>query len=130
MGTPSHGYDDIDQLTSESRTGYSASYTYDANGNRLTKTLAGVTDTYNYDTTGADKLMSISRGGTTIKSYTYDAAGRTKTVVTSAGTTTLDYDYSDRDNRDHLSELDHQHLHLQRARQPCREDRLVRHLHV
>ncbi|MCE7900645.1 MAG: hypothetical protein DYH07_11215 [Armatimonadetes bacterium ATM1] len=32
----------IGQLLSETKAGYAASYTYDANGNRLTKTLNGV----------------------------------------------------------------------------------------
>ena len=59
-------YDNIDQLLSEARTGYSASYTYDDNGNRATKTLGGVTDTYtnnNVDEWSApileDNLISV-----------------------------------------------------------------------
>ena len=47
----------------ESRTGYSASYSYDANGNRLTKTLGGVTENYSYD--DGDKLQDIKIGGVT-----------------------------------------------------------------
>jgi RHS repeat-associated protein len=81
-------------LTSGSRTGYSASYTYDANGNRLTKTLGGTTETYTVD--DADKLTSISVGGSTTKSYGYDSAGRTTSVTTGAGMTTLAYDYEGR----------------------------------
>ncbi len=92
--TTTYTYDAIDQLLSESRTGFAASYTYDANGNRATKTLGGVTDTYTYD--DADKLSTVAQGGTTIKSYGYDTAGRTTSVVTSAGTTTLAYDYESR----------------------------------
>lgn len=52
--------------------------------------------TINYMVDDADKLTSISEGGTTIKSYGYDAAGRTTSVTTSAGTTTLSYDYESR----------------------------------
>jgi RHS repeat-associated protein len=87
-------FDDIDQLTSESRTGYAASYTYDANGNRLTRTVNSVTENYYYD--DADKLDEIKIGGSTVKDFSYDAAGRTTSVVTGAGTTTLAYDYESR----------------------------------
>jgi hypothetical protein len=36
---------------------YSISYTYDGNGNRATKVLGGVTDTYSYDS--HDKLTAL-----------------------------------------------------------------------
>ena len=42
-------YDLAGQLASESRAGYSVSYTFDANGNRLTKTLNDTTESYTYD---------------------------------------------------------------------------------
>ncbi len=84
--TTSYTYDNADQLLAESNPSYSASHTYDANGNRTSKTLGGVTDTYTVD--NGDKLTSTST-----KSYTYASDGRTKTVVSSAGTTTLNYDY-------------------------------------
>lgn len=83
-----------DQLLSEARSGYLCSYTYDGNGNRLTKTLNGVTDSYSYD--DGDKLLAITRGGATIKSFGYDAQGRTTSVTTSSGTTSLSYDFDDR----------------------------------
>ena len=92
--TTTYGYDDIDQLTSEARTGYSATYTYDGNGNRLTKSLGGITENYSYD--DGDKLQDVKVGGVTVKSYGYDSAGRTTSVVTSAGTTSLTYDYEGR----------------------------------
>jgi RHS repeat-associated protein len=44
----------------------------------------------------ADKLTSITVGGSAVKTYGYDAAGRTTSVATSAGTTTLAYDYEGR----------------------------------
>jgi RHS repeat-associated protein len=79
-GTPDsvgYSYDDAGQLTLEDRSGTSLdiSYTYDANGNRATKTLGGVTDTYNYLV--ADKLENIYRGGSKIKDYAYDDNGNT-----------------------------------------------------
>jgi len=54
--TTSDGYDAASQLTSEVRPGYSASYTFDGNGNRLSKTVNGVTEFYSYD--DGDKLLS------------------------------------------------------------------------
>lgn len=92
--TTTYGYDSADQLTSESRSGYSASYTYDANGNRATKTLGGTTDTYHNN--DVDELTSITQGASTIKSYSYDDAGRATAVTVGANTTNLDYDYEGR----------------------------------
>ncbi len=66
----------------------------DANGNRASKAAGGVTETYVVD--DADKLTSITVGGTAVKTYSYDTAGRTTSVVTSAGTTSLMYDYESR----------------------------------
>ena len=86
-------YDNIDQLLTEVKgapLNYSGSYTYDANGNRLTRTVNGSTETYSYD--DADKLLSIT-GGSNPRTYTYDAAGRTKTITAGSDVTTLSYDY-------------------------------------
>ena len=86
------GYDNANQLTSEARTGssaYSASYTYDHNGNRLTKALGGVTDTYTYD--AGDKLLTAGS-----KSYSYDANGNCTAVTAGGLTTSLAYDYENR----------------------------------
>ena len=89
----------------------SAPCALNANGNRLTRTVAGVTENYSYDDQSAaeiqpkgnepanrdaDKLLDVKVGGVTQKSYGYDSAGRTTSVVTSAGTTTLAYDYESR----------------------------------
>ncbi|RYG95521.1 MAG: hypothetical protein EON58_13985, partial [Alphaproteobacteria bacterium] len=76
LTTTSYGYDGVGQLTSESRTGYSASYAYDGNRNRTSRSVNGTTHTYVYDTAGADKLMAIKIGSTTIRSYTYDNLGQ------------------------------------------------------
>jgi RHS repeat-associated protein len=89
-------YDAIDQLTEEEKPGlsYLATYTYDANGNRLTRTVNSVTETYAYDE--ADKLETVTVNSVVTKEFTYDAAGRTTAVETSAGTTSLAYDYEGR----------------------------------
>ena len=79
----------------------SASYTYDAMGNRTSMTTPEGTITYSYD--AADRLLStsagttftwdangnmLSKGGMT---YTYDAANRLTRVV--SGTTTVQFTY-------------------------------------
>ncbi len=87
--TTTYGYDNIDQLLSETRTGYDCDYTYDANGNRLSKVLNNVTESYTYD--DADKMLTAGS-----KSYTYDAAGRTTAVTSGGQTTNLYYDYESR----------------------------------
>jgi YD repeat-containing protein len=92
--TTSFTYDDIDQLLTETRSGATTTYTYDANGNRASKSAGGVTETYVVD--DADKLTSITVGGTAVKTFSYDTAGRTTSVPTSAGTTSLTYDYESR----------------------------------
>ncbi len=92
--TTSYGYDNIGQLTSETKSsGYAASYSYDANGNRLTRTVNGVAESYAYDS--GDKLLSVT-GGSDPRTFAYDAAGRTTGIVRSSGTTAFSYDYESR----------------------------------
>lgn len=81
-------YDAVGQLTDEVRTGgslFTANYTYDNAGNRLTKTVGGVTENYTYD--NANKLTAA--GG---KTYSYDAAGNVTSVTSGGVTTTLTWD--------------------------------------
>ena len=88
--TTSYGYDAASQLTSEIRPGYNAGYTFDGNGNRLSKTVNGNTEFYSYD--NGDKLLSAG-----IKTYTYDQAGRTTSVKVGMGApSVLTYDDEDR----------------------------------
>lgn len=79
--TRTFGYDLLDRMTSESRTGFAAGYTYDANGNRLSQT-GTLNATYTYPLTGggaltSNRLQSVSGG--TWRNYTYDAAGHITT---------------------------------------------------
>jgi hypothetical protein len=83
-----YGYDDSNQLTSEDRdnthsTGYSISYTYDHNQNRLTKVLNSVTDSYSYDS--ANKLTGIT--GSVTKNYGYDSNGNCTSIAVGSGMT-------------------------------------------
>jgi RHS repeat-associated protein len=92
--TTDYDYGDIGQLIEESKsTGYVEAYTYDANGNRLTRTVNSVTESYSYD--NADKLTGITVGSDA-RTFTYDAAGRTTGIVRGSGTTAFSYDYESR----------------------------------
>ena len=61
-------------------------YTYDPAGNRLSKTIDGVTTTYRYD--NANQLVSSTSDGVTTQ-YRYDAAGR----MVQAGDKTYYYNF-------------------------------------
>jgi RHS repeat-associated protein len=86
-GTESYVFDALNRITSATYTnGDLVEYTYDANGNRLTKKLNSVTqNTYTYD--NDDQL---TYDGST--SYTHDNNGN----MTAAGTNTYTWDYANR----------------------------------
>jgi YD repeat-containing protein len=86
-GTETYTLDALNRLTGVSyANGDVVAYTYDAQGNRLTEVVNGVTTQSNtYDT--ADELTS---DGT--RSYTYDGAGN----VLTAGSDSFSWDYADR----------------------------------
>jgi RHS repeat-associated protein len=65
------------------------SYTYDNNGNQLTKTENGITTTYVYD-----KLNRLTNENNT--TYTYDNAGNRLTKTDGTNTTTYSYDLKNR----------------------------------
>jgi RHS repeat-associated protein len=85
-----YGYDDLYRLETETQSGgtapaFSASYQYDAVGNRTYSIVDGVHTAYTYDAN--DRLTQ--QGGET---YTYDAAGNTRTHTLDGQTTTYTYD--------------------------------------
>ena len=68
-----YGYDALDRLSSASSTSVSQTWSYDANGNRLTQ---GGTSTSTYTpSTTSNRLSSVS--GALSRTYSYDAAGNT-----------------------------------------------------
>ena len=84
--TYDYGYDAIGQLIEVKRNGATvASYVYDANGNRLSKTADGTTVNGTYD--AQDRMLSYGNA-----TYTYTANGELKTKVQGGQTTTYDYD--------------------------------------
>ncbi|MBI5149483.1 MAG: fibronectin type III domain-containing protein [Candidatus Omnitrophica bacterium] len=62
-------------------------FTYDADGNMVTKVESGVTTDYKYD--AENRLIEVKKGGSIIGQYTYDGdGGRTTKVATVSGQTT------------------------------------------
>ncbi len=85
-GTENYTLDALDRLTGVTYpNGDVVGYTYDANGNRLTKTFNGTPTNYTYD--NADQLTN---DGT--RTYTYDPNGNT----TAAGADTFGWDCANR----------------------------------
>jgi len=98
-----YGYDLLDRLTSAVLPNLPFAYGYDAVGNRSSKTVGSVTDTYTYGTTsnrlasvtpqgGATRNFSFDPNGSTtndgINQYIYDTRGRFTQSVDALGTTT------------------------------------------
>jgi RHS repeat-associated protein len=81
------GYDNLDRLEHAEGPWGIVDYTYDDVGNRLTKTVDSVTETYNY-ISGSNKLDTVD--GTT--SYTYDNNGN----ITNIGNRVLIYNQNNR----------------------------------
>lgn len=80
----SYGYDVLDRLTSAARTGLTQSWTYDANGNRLSE---GGTAPSIYTVASTSNRLTAVTGALT-RSFSFDAAGN----VTADGTRSLSYD--------------------------------------
>ena len=92
-----YGYDDIYQLTNETRTGtnaYSISYTYDKVGNRETMTKNSITTDYTYNTN--NQLTTETIDSDTVITYAYDDNGNLISKVDGADTTLYEWDYENR----------------------------------
>jgi RHS repeat-associated protein len=71
-----YGYDEAGQLSSYTPpTGTAQTFGYDANGNRRTESVAGVSRTYTY-LAGSNRLSSVSGG---LRSYQYNSDGHAST---------------------------------------------------
>ena len=82
----------MDQLKTESGAGLNNTYSYDGNGNRISKQYGASLDTYIYD--DADKLTSLIKPNGTAN-YGYDSCGRL-TSVTGIYSRTYSWNYADR----------------------------------
>ncbi len=93
-------YDNLNRLTRVSDIGSGVTdYTYDEQGNRLTKAdSTGITN-YAYD--NANQLLEVRGQSSDVSNYTYDANGNTvgRTVSAASGTETTNYTY---DNKNQL----------------------------
>ncbi|MGI8553119.1 MAG: RHS repeat-associated core domain-containing protein, partial [Dehalococcoidia bacterium] len=106
-GNESYTLDGLNRLTAVTYPqGDTASYSYDASGNRLTKTAGSTTTTYSYD--DADQLLTdgtnsytydqngnMLTGGSSV--YTWDFANRLASAK--VGSTTSSYSYDGQDTR-------------------------------
>lgn len=80
--------DQIVEVTDSFNPAIDATFTYDENGNRKTKTQGGVTTTYRWD--ARDRLIEVLRDGTWLAQYDYDADGlRIEKVVRGSPNSTL-----------------------------------------
>jgi len=97
-----YGYDSLDRLLSAVTPGTSYGYTYDAVGNRRTKTVGAATETIDYSTssnraatltpaTGPARSFVFDPNGATtndgINTYAYDVRGRMVQATSTIGTT-------------------------------------------
>jgi len=84
--TYDYTYDTIGQLIEVRQNGsVAATYSYDANGNRLSKTGPGINETGTYDE--QDRMLSYASA-----TYSYTANGELQSKVQSGQTTTYSYD--------------------------------------
>ncbi|BFI94617.1 MAG: hypothetical protein RSP_01270 [Rhodanobacter sp.] len=86
------GYDDQSRLVSMYSANAVASYGYDANGNRMTKSVNGAVDTTSYSATNN---QIVNTTGADPQSYGYDALGN---ITTLGGATAYQYDAFNRMN--------------------------------
>ena len=109
-GTETYSYDGADRLTAINRTGANLNFTYDADGNQITRaypdgvtatsvydaesrrtadTVGSTTTQFTYD--GAGRLLTTALPGANghVETHTYDRAGQLTRTATSKGTTTL-----------------------------------------
>ena len=103
--TSSYGYDGAGQITWEQRAGgnaaipaYAEGYTYDGNGNRLSKTLSDAShavaiDRYTYQP-NSDRLDHVSGGIVGSRAYTYDTNGNVRSITANNQTLWLSTDYN------------------------------------
>jgi RHS repeat-associated protein len=99
--TTLYAYDNHSQLLQEKGTAgtiFEHNYTYDNNGNRLTRNDGTNSDVYTYD--DGDKLLDVKRNLNNWREYVYDGAGNTterkKWISGGWDTETLTYDWQDR----------------------------------
>ncbi|MGC1185527.1 MAG: RHS repeat-associated core domain-containing protein, partial [Candidatus Dormiibacterota bacterium] len=105
-----YSYDQADRLTGVSTTGLSASYAYNGDGLRMSKTVNGTTEQYSWDQSGSLPLLIqdgatsfiYGPGGMTLEQidgsgnptyYLHDWQGSTLGLANSSGTKVASYSY-------------------------------------
>jgi YD repeat-containing protein len=82
-----YGYDSLDRLLSAVTPGTPYGYTYDAVGNRRSKTAGAATDTLDYSTT-SNRIATLTPATGPVRSFVFDGNGST----TNDGVNTYAYD--------------------------------------
>jgi YD repeat-containing protein len=94
-GTAAYTYDRLSRLVGESGLSAGRSYTYDQDGNRLTKVEGSTTFEYAYDR--SDALVSVIKTAGSLQSFGYDAYGAlTSNVELAVAGTAYSYDAAGR----------------------------------
>ena len=94
-GTAAFAYDRLSRLVAESGLATARTYTYDLDGNRLTRVEGALTYTSTYDR--ADQLTTIIKTGGTSVAFAYDARGNlTGDAGNALDVTAYGYDLADR----------------------------------
>lgn len=76
IGANTYGYDSLDRLTSALLPTTNFGYSYDAVGNRLSKTTGAATDTYGYSPS-SNRIASITPASGPVRNFVFDANGST-----------------------------------------------------
>ena len=94
-GTQAFTYDGLNRVTGSTGLALARSYTYDLDGNRVTKVEGGVTFAYVFDRT--DQQVSVIKTGGTTQTFAYDAYGNlTGDAETAAAVSAMTYDLGDK----------------------------------
>ena len=97
IGANTYGYDDLDRITSAVLASSNFGFSYDAVGNRLSKTTGANSESYTYSSTsnriatvGTRSFTFDANGSTTddaLNTYAYDTRGRMVQATSTVGTT-------------------------------------------
>jgi len=85
--TNNYDYDSLDRLTQAVTPGTPYAYSYDAVGNRMSRSAGSSTDTYAYSSS-SNRIASVTPSSAPARSFVFDANGST----TADGTNTYAYD--------------------------------------
>jgi RHS repeat-associated protein len=86
------GYDQTNRLTSWSQGSISATYTYNGDGLRMSKTVGGATTSFSWSVVGSQSLLLQENTGSSLTRYVYGAGSQPVEQVTATGAQFLHHD--------------------------------------